>query len=73
MKKLAICLAVLIAAACLALLVRRGRHESSPGGALKVRLAVNPVPLGALPIIAEKAGYWKDAGLQAGVISFPTG
>lgn len=40
---------------------------------IKVRVAVNPVPLGALPIIAEKGGHWKTAGLEVDLISFPTG
>ncbi len=43
------------------------------GPPLKVRLAVNPVPLGALPIIADKADYWEAVGLEVELISFPTG
>lgn len=40
---------------------------------IKVRVAVNPVPLGALVILAEKGGHWKTAGLEVDLISFPTG
>lgn len=43
------------------------------GPPLKVRIAVNPVPLGALPIIADEADYWKAVGLEVELISFPTG
>jgi len=43
------------------------------GPPIKVRVAVNPVPLGALAIIAEKGGHWKAAGLEVQMISFPTG
>jgi len=47
--------------------------NNAPSPVIKVRLAINPVPLGALPIIADKCGYWEAAGLKVDLISFPTG
>jgi len=40
---------------------------------LTARLAINPVPLAALAILADKSGAWTKAGLRVEIISFPTG
>jgi ABC-type nitrate/sulfonate/bicarbonate transport system substrate-binding protein len=49
-----------------------GSWRRSPS-VTSVRLAINPVPLGALPIIADKASYWKANGLEVQMLSFPSG
>jgi ABC-type nitrate/sulfonate/bicarbonate transport system substrate-binding protein len=54
--------------------VHQSYHSiATPTSLIKVRLALNPVPLAALPIIAEKGSYWKSAGLDVQMFSFPSG
>lgn len=70
---------------CIGLLAWLYPNSNSPSGEgfapkgdnarvpIKVRLAVNPVPLAALPIIAQIGRFWQDHGLDVELISFPTG
>jgi len=57
-----------------------GRHgagkQSGPSASLpeiQARLAINPVPLGSLAILADKDGTWSNAALRVEIISFPSG